>query len=120
VGVNDIRGLYFPPPAPPAGRGVFVQALNNLAWLNAHDHSKEGGFPYGLSAKSPNPDAFTHLLSGGENTEHYVDLYAVSSVCQYRFFLPVRALTKQPPVSIFPLNILRRQAGRNRQCFPFI
>jgi len=27
VGVNDIRGLYFPPPAPPAGRGVFVQAL---------------------------------------------------------------------------------------------
>jgi len=26
VGVNDISGLYFPPPAPPTGRGVFVQA----------------------------------------------------------------------------------------------
>jgi len=29
VGVNDISGLSFPPPAPPAGRGVFVQALSN-------------------------------------------------------------------------------------------
>jgi hypothetical protein len=27
VGVNDISGLSFPPPAPPSGRGVFVQAL---------------------------------------------------------------------------------------------
>jgi len=30
VGVNDISGLSFPPPAPPAGRGVFVQALDNV------------------------------------------------------------------------------------------
>jgi len=30
VGVNDISGLSFPPPAPPSGRGVFVQALINL------------------------------------------------------------------------------------------
>jgi hypothetical protein len=29
VGVNDISGLSFPPPAPPGGRGVFVQALFN-------------------------------------------------------------------------------------------
>jgi len=29
VGVNDISGLSFPPPAPPAGRGVFVQPLVN-------------------------------------------------------------------------------------------
>jgi hypothetical protein len=27
VGVNDIRRLSFPPPAPPGGRGVFGQTL---------------------------------------------------------------------------------------------
>jgi len=91
------------------GTSVFF----NLSWLVVfmrRSFSIKGGFPYRLSAKSPNPDAFTHLLSGGENTEHYVDLYAVSSVCQYRFLLPVLALTKQPPVSIFPLNASRHQA----------
>jgi len=30
VGANNINELSFPPPAPPAGRGVFVQPLIKL------------------------------------------------------------------------------------------
>jgi hypothetical protein len=39
VGVNDISGLYFPPPAPPTGRGVFVQALHMIKFMT-HSVSK--------------------------------------------------------------------------------
>jgi hypothetical protein len=58
VGVNDINGLYSPPPAPPAGRGVFVQALAHALHLCAYQLKD----PTAFNQLAETPEGISKLL----------------------------------------------------------
>jgi hypothetical protein len=69
VGVNNISNLSSPPPSPPTGRGVFVQArtisaIVILTALSSHKYLRSIviDFIISLSGDGRNPDGFKKLF----------------------------------------------------------